>query len=76
MGNSISLSSIFDMLSGLTASNKMWLADRLYESAKEDNERKAHEEECDALLSTFKQVKLLKEGKLETRDVNELLNEY
>lgn len=76
MANSISLSNIFEMLSGLTASNKVWLADKLYESAREDNEQKAHEEECDALLSTFQQVKLLKEGKLETHDVKELLNEY
>lgn len=77
MSNTISLHSILNMLLGLTTRNKEWLADKLYESVKEDKskEDKAHQEECFALISTFKQVKLLKEGKLETRDVKELLNE-
>jgi len=75
MEKGITLDGVLRMLSGLSRSNRKWLADRLYESVREEEKTKEHDAECMMLYPTFKQVKALKEGKLETRNVEELLNE-
>jgi len=76
MKESVYLNGILQMLLGLNQANKKWIADRLYESIKSEEEAKEHEAECFMLYSVFKQVKDLKEGRLQTRDVEELLNGY
>lgn len=71
----LTLNSILQMLSGLSDSNKKWIADKLYESVSYDKKADI-ETEREATLSAFRQVKALREGKLDTRPVTELLNEY
>lgn len=75
MSRSISLSGVVEMLLGMSSSNKKWVADRLYESIEKEKKGKEHEVECSMLYSSFKQVKEIKEGKLQTRNVEDLLNE-
>jgi len=75
MKRSVSLNRVLQMLLGLSQDNKKWIADKLYESVKSEEEAREHAAECFMLYSSFKQAKDLKEGKLRTRDVEELLNE-
>lgn len=75
MNSTISLNKMFQMLSCLSTSNKKWLADKLNKSVEEEIIAKEHSTECFMMYSAFKQVKALREGKLKTRDVKELLNE-
>jgi len=75
MNNTISLNKMFQMLSCLSTNNKKWLADKLQKSIEEDAITKEHDTECFMIYSAFKQVKDLREGKLKTRNVKELLDE-
>lgn len=60
-----SLWSVIQSMS-LTTSNKQWLAEKLVMPMSEEEK---------AVRSAIRQVKALKEGTLETRDANDLLNE-
>lgn len=75
MESTISLNKVFQMLSCLSTSNRKWLANKLQESVKEDTETKEYRAESLFMYSAFKQVKQLREGKLKTRNVKELLKE-
>ncbi len=76
--NAISLNNLWSYLQGLTltANNKKWLADHLYEAAKvEKTAAQSKEETLAQIDKALKEFKLIQEGKLQTRPVEELLNE-
>lgn len=73
MNATISMEGLWQMIQSLSFNNRKWLADKLVESV--STSEAASEEERKALLSAFKQVKALKEGKLETRPIEELFKE-
>lgn len=63
------------MLSGLSTSNKKWLAKHLYEDVEREEIEKDRKKEYEAVFMALSQVKKLREGTLETHDIKELLNE-
>jgi hypothetical protein len=73
--NAISLNNLWSYIQGLslTANNRRWLADRLIETPSdtvmEDNEIRKDMKEA------FSKIDGINKGTVETRDVEELLNE-
>lgn len=70
----VSIENLLQPLLSLSASNKKWIADRLYESIEEERQANMADEK-EAMASAFRQVKALREGKLKTHPVEDLLDE-
>ncbi len=76
--NAISINTLWSFIQSLnlTRSNKKWLADHLYESV--ESEKTAAQSKAETLAQidkALKEFKLIQEGKLQARPVEELLNE-
>lgn len=62
-------------IQGLSAANKRWIADRIYIETKEEEQEETHSRVLSLFDQSCQELRLNREGQLDDKPVEELLNE-